>query len=201
MATMSDFHELSDALRERCREIRRAAPGLLRADGDGPRADVASLDRASAVLAATLAQLDAAADELRARQDELFAARTEMDAQGQFYRELFDLAPAVCLVTTPEARITHVNVAATSLFGRPVNALVGRPLEGFVDGHERAAFRAAVARARAARSVEEWPILLLCRGPAPLDCRVRVSARRDGARVRSLQWIVTEDAGSGGDLL
>ena len=35
--------------------------------------------------------------------------RAELEAERRFYRELFDLAPAACLVTTPEGRITHAN--------------------------------------------------------------------------------------------
>ena len=149
----------------------------------------------------TLDDLGAAAEKLQVQSDELFEARVELELQGRFYRELFDLAPAVCLVTTPDARITHANVAATYLFGRPANALVGRRLATLVDPDELGAFDEALARALAAPSVEEWPMRLRCRGAEATECRLRVSARREGGAVRTLHWIITEDGAADADLL
>jgi PAS domain S-box-containing protein len=151
------------------------------------------------MLEASLEDLGAAAEELQVQNDALFAARVEMEAQGQFYRELFDLAPAVCLVSTPGAEITHANHAASCFFGRPVNALVGRFIVTLVDHPDRSAFRASLARALATADAVEWPSRLLCRGTA-IECRVRVAARWDGDQLRALQWIITE-AGGGDDLL
>ena len=201
MSTISHFQEFSDSLRERYREMRRTAPGLLRDAGhDLPPRAQASLFQASSLLEATLEDLGAAAEELQVQNDALFAAKVEMEAQGQFYRELFDLAPAVCLVTTTDAQITHANLAATYFFGRPSNSLVGRLLISFVAQPERAAFRSARVRARDSVLVGEWPNRLLCRDGA-VDCRVRVSGRRDGPRLHSLQWIITEGGGTDEDLL
>jgi PAS domain S-box-containing protein len=201
MSTSSDFQEFSDSLRERYRAMQRAAPGLLReAAQDLPPRLQASLYEASSLFEATLEDLGAAAEELQVQNDALFAARVEMEAQGQFYRELFDLAPAVCLVTTPEARITHANRVATYFFGRAANALVGRFLITFVAQSERLAFRTGLTRAQTAESAEEWPNRLLSRGTA-VACRVRVAARRAAGRTRALQWIITEGSGPDDDLL
>ncbi len=202
MPNIAGFRDFSESLRERYEEIRRAAPEILRAaERSLPPGARPSLDEASSMLQATLDDLGAAAEELRVQNDALFAAHTEMEAQGQFYRELFDLAPAACLVTSPDAQITHANVAATYLLGRPANALVGRLLVGFVDQPERGAFRAALARVLVTSLVEEWPIRLLSRGASAVDCRMRVSARREGGRVHALQWIITEEGDSDADLL
>jgi PAS domain S-box-containing protein len=201
MSTLPNFQEFSETLRERYREMQRTAPGLLGAAGrDLPPGAQASICQASSMLEATLADLGAAADVLQQQNDALFEARTQMEGQGRFYRELFDLAPAASLVTTPEGQITHANHAALHLFGRPANALVGRLLIHLVAQSERAAFRSALVRALDTIAVEEWPNRLLCRGNE-VDCRVRVSARREGERIGALQWIITEDGGSDGDLL
>jgi PAS domain-containing protein len=202
MSTISDFQEFSDSLRARYREMRHAAPRVLRAaEEDLPPHSRATLFEASSMLESTLEDLGAAAEELQTQNDALFAARIEVEAQGQFYRDLFELAPAVCLVTTPEGQITHANLAATYQFGRPTNALVGRFLISFVDQGERGAFRTGLTRAQRAPAVEEWPIRLVCRGAAAVNSRVRVSAQREGERVRALQWIITEDGAGDSDLL
>ena len=202
MSTISDFQEFADSLRERYREMRRDSTGLLRAAAGGrPPAAADPLYRVAAMFESTLDELDAAADVLQEQNEALFAARVEMEAEGRLYRELFDLAPAACLVTTGDAQITHANQAATSLFGRPSNALVGRLMVSFVDAGERGAFRSALTRARTAPSVETVPIRIVGHGAWTTDCRVRVSARREGDRVRALQWVIAEDGSSDGDLL
>jgi PAS domain-containing protein len=202
MSTIYEFHEFAEALRERYQEVRRAAPAILHpAAGDSSPAAADSLCRASRLFEATLHDLGAAAEELQEQNDALFEARTELEAQGRFYRELFDLAPAACLVTTRAGRITHANHAATYLLGHPLNALVGKLMVQFVVPEERSAFRSALVRVHDAPSVEEFPIRLACRGAPAVDCRVRVSGRREGHHVRSLQWMVTEDGSSDDDLL
>jgi PAS domain-containing protein len=202
MSTASDFHDFAESLRARHEEMRRAAPGaLLAVERELSPPARQSLVRASALLESTLDDLGAAADELQSQNEALFAARAEMDAQGRFYRELFDLAPAALLVTTAEARITHVNHAATTLFGRSANALVGRPLVGLVDADERAAFRDSLSRAVAGPLVEEWPMRLLRHGAPAAECRLRVSARLEAGVVRALQWIVVEHGDGDDDLL
>jgi PAS domain-containing protein len=202
MSTAPDFQDFAESLRARREEMRRAAPDALLAVGRelSPPAR-ATLVRASALLESTLDDLGAAADELESQNEALFAARAEMDAQGRFYRELFDLAPAALLVTTAEARITHVNHAATALFGRSANALVGRPLVGLVDAVEREAFRDSLARAIAGPLVEEWPMRLLRHGAPAAECRLRVSARLEAGVVHALQWIVVESGDADVDLL
>ena len=202
MSTTHEFEEFVDALRERCHEVRRNAPALIRDAGRELSSGAAEkLYRAAVAFDATLDDLDAAAQELHEQHEALFAARLEMEAQGQFYRELFDLAPAACLVTTPDAKITHANLAATYLFGCPLNALVGRLMVGFVALPERGAFRAALARALEAPCIEDFPLRFTFRGAAGVECRVRVSARREHGLVQSLQWMITEDGSADDDLL
>lgn len=202
MRTISEFQRFSDSLREQSEEMRRAAPRLLEGAGDElPPNARASLVRASSMLESTLVSLEAAAEEMQVQNDALFDAHVEMESEGQFYRQLFDLAPAACLVTSPEAQITHANVAATCLFGRPTNALVGRLLVGLVELPERGAFRAGLARTLAGSPLEEWPIRFRSVTGRSIDCRVRVSARRDGARARTLHWMISEDGAADDDLL
>lgn len=202
MSTVSDFQDFADSLRARQDEVKRAAPDALRAAARELSVPArATFLRASALLESTVDDLGAAADELQSQNEALFAARAELDAQGRFYRELFDLAPAALLVTTAGARITHVNRAATALFGRSANTLVGRPLEGLVDASEREAFREALSRAVAGPLVEEWPMRLLRHGAPAAECRLRVSARVEGGAVCTLQWIVVEQGSADVDFL
>ena len=156
----------------------------------------AHLAHASKLLDDAVAALADAEDELRRQNDAYVAATTELDASAAVYRDLFDSAPAAFVVTTPDARVTHANRAASMLLLRPMNALVGRELASFVSLDEQPVFRVALARSRDSRFIEEWPIRFAPTGGPSVDCRVRTTATRSrtGTLV-ALSWIITDALG------
>jgi PAS domain S-box-containing protein len=147
-------------------------------------------------LSGTLSTLDTAAEELRVQNEELFAARTELEGASALFRDLFDLAPTVYLVTTVETRILHANEEACEFFGVNKNAIAGKPLMCFVALEARPAFRTSVLRARETNTVCSWLTALSSRGrQGQMSCRLRVrSARAFGVQARrALFWTITED--------
>ncbi len=182
MPTISDYAEYADALRSRRHSAEEAAPGAA-----GVRAAAAGL------LHALLDELGNAEAELRAQNDDLLQAQLAQDGREARWRALFELAPTAYLVTTLEACVLQANAAACALLRRPVNALVGQPMACLVALGERGAFRIGLDRAARSRLVEEWPMLMLPREAAKVDCRLRVSRLPDGERGEGLLgWLITE---------
>jgi PAS domain-containing protein len=185
------LRERRERLAERARRPRGVALGSM-----GPNRGRRALDAdAGHLLESALGDLSDAEEELRAQNEALFEARTQLDAGAALHRSLFDLAPVAYLLTDLAAVVLRANVAACALLRVRVNAIVGAPLDGFVEPGERAVFRAALARSATAEGVEEWPLCLVPRHAAPIDCRVRVRRLRvPDAAAPSLAWIITEPA-------
>ena len=190
----SDFAEFTDDLHARRSAVSAGAPGALAAlDASVAPTQRPLLEQTSRLLDDAVNALVDAEDELRSQNEALFAASTELEASAAVYREFFDAAPAAYFVTTPDARVTHANRAASVLLRRATNALVGKPLACFVALDERSAFRTALARTCDSRLVEEWPIRLTPLGAEPVECRVRTSATRTRAgAVVALSWIIVD---------
>lgn len=201
---------------EECGERRRRAEmlhqPLLRALGLAAHdragcsdATRATMHATSDLLSDTFAELGEVEEELRMQNEALFAARFELEQEQQVFRDLFDLAPTASLVTTETGRILRLNQAALDLFARPTNALVGKPLAAYVALGDRPAFRTALCRSLRSPRVETWPVRLLPKHGAPIDCRVRTRVLHplppgasapnapDAPPDPALYWVVTEE--------
>ena len=176
MHRVTQYAGFVEHLAEQRRDAAETAPPLLRQIGEALPPNAAGLLQQTArLLSDTLSSLADAESELQARHDDLLAAQLGLEAQRQLYRELFEYAPLPYLLSDAHGVIRHVNWAVTSLLGRPVNALVGKPLAAYVALEERGAFRAGLARAMAGDAVEEWPVRLDCRAGRVPPCPPRAA--------------------------
>jgi len=78
----------------------------------------------------------------------------------EYFRELFELAPAAYIVTDPELVIQDANTAAQRLFRKHLEDLVGKPLVLFIEAGERAVFRSMAAESFIARKQLVQPVSL-----------------------------------------
>lgn len=135
----------------------------------------------------SLRDLDDAVDRLLAYSDTLVEQRER-------YRSLFHDAPMVSLVTDVEGVILEANVAATELFQRPLDGLVGEPLSRLVRHGSRAPFDAWLPASEEGTTQLE----LRCAIEGSASFTVAASVARGGENgTSSLHWIlhdVTERA-------
>ena len=194
---VSEFAEFADALEGQRVQSERVVRLALRRAGD--HSSTVVLDELNAVARAidgTLGNLDRAAEELRTQNEALFAARVELESASAVFLDLFELAPAAYMVTTPDTRVVYANRAACTLLGRQKNALAGKPLICHVPLEDRAAFRAAVIRSGSDTAVSEWSATVF-----PIDAATKIACRMRirpvsslGAHMRrALFWIITEE--------
>ncbi|MBA4393658.1 MAG: hypothetical protein C0407_08915, partial [Desulfobacca sp.] len=81
----------------------------------------------------TLEEFEKSLEELNTTWEELAASRLIIEAERQRYQDLFNFAPDVYLVTTPEGIIREANLAAAFQLGLNQNAMIGKPLALFLD--------------------------------------------------------------------
>jgi PAS domain S-box-containing protein len=199
----TQYAEFAERLGEHKRAVAAVALPLLRQVGDAlPESALGALQQTSDALAATLEELGAAEAELLAQNEDLFAARTELEVQGELYRSFFDLAPVAYVVSDAHGTIRHLNRAATRLFGRPVNGLVGKPLAVYIDPDDRDAFRTGLTRAVRDGGAERWPVRVDGRASGLVEVEVLAHAIPAAPGGRSLiYWMLIPSFGGDADLL
>ncbi|MGD1941149.1 MAG: PAS domain-containing protein [Leptolyngbyaceae cyanobacterium] len=84
-----------------------------------------------------LEELHTADEEIRQQNIELSATRLTIEEERQRYRALFELAPDAYLVTDHQGLIHRVNRAATALFSKSRDVLIGKPLVVLIDAADR----------------------------------------------------------------
>jgi PAS domain S-box-containing protein len=120
---------------------------------------------------------------------EALEKRLEREAsERQRLADFFHFAPEPYVVTNAEGIIQEANVAAASLLGVRVEAVVGKPLATFFAVGARAGFRSQLRRlATAECESARWQTRLRTRTQATLPAEVGVRAIRDPA-ARGLCW-------------
>lgn len=86
-----------------------------------------------AQLLAALQDLSTAEEELRAQHESIVEAQRELEIQRVRYRALFEGAPDPYVVTDEHGTIEEANDALARLLGVPVENLVGKSLDSFID--------------------------------------------------------------------
>ena len=105
-------------------------------------------DEAEATLGTTIEELTVAGEEIRRQHEELIQTRDALERERHRYRELFELAPDLYLVTDLLGLIREANAAAIEMLNLQANFLVGKPLVTFIPEEGRPAFRSELARIR-----------------------------------------------------
>jgi PAS domain S-box-containing protein len=140
-------------------------------------------------LSAALEQLQLTALEIRHQNSELAATRDALDIERSRYRELFDLAPDPYLITDQNGHITDANHAAGEMLNLEPRVLIGKPLQVFIPGPERAAFGVRVTQAQQSQTPIAWRMRLSTRAGSLVDVAATVGSVIDhqGA-VTGLRW-------------
>src|SRR5688500_12859586 len=199
MPDIEEFAAFADQLdgnREQSEQVVRLALSRVTAT-ERRRRTVLALNAAAAAVDGTFADLDRAVEELRVQNEALLHARVEVEESSAIYRDFFERAPFAYVITNTATHITYANDAACTLFRRPKNALVRKPLACFVPLRERDIFREAVLRSCTTAGVTSWPIGLVPTGASQVVmCRVQVGlveGRNPGAPP-ALYWYIAEES-------
>jgi two-component system, LuxR family, sensor kinase FixL len=172
----------------------------------GPRDPAAARDRPNGPAgggpaSAPPPDLAAAADDLGAREEALRRRVKELEERSQEaqagmarYRELFEFAPDCYLVTDLAANILEANHAATVLFGRPREFLVGKPLPFLLPREARPDFYARLARLRREPDwVAAWEVPLPSLRDTPRHAALTATGVGDaGGRPAGLRWLIRD---------
>lgn len=100
-------------------------------------------------------ELQVAIEELQQQNQELLRLQTQLSAERDRYREVFESAPDIYLITNLDGIIQEANRAAASFLNVAQRFLLGKPLVTFISPEHRLAFRQKLLQiSQAGRSQE-----------------------------------------------
>jgi PAS domain-containing protein len=130
-----------------------------RTDAQDPRAsastalgvlhDLASSPETAADALALLHELQVHQVELDLQAEELRSTRAELEAALTRQTQIYDCAPVGCFTLDRLGVLCELNLAGARLLGGEREALLGRPLDGFLAPAARPALQSMLARAAA----------------------------------------------------
>jgi PAS domain S-box-containing protein len=136
-------------------------------------------------------ELRTAEEELRAQNEALMASTTELQAERERYRELFNVAPDCYLVTDPQGVIREANRAAAALFGRAVRFFGGKPLRVLVHPDHRRRFDRLILRLQEGEAARGEPIVVQRREGAPVPVAVHAHITRGAhGQIGGVLWLL-----------
>ena len=150
-------------------------------------------DELEAALGTTMEELTVAGEELRHQNEELVRARDALERERHRYRELFEMAPDIYLVTDLHGVILEANAAATEMLNLRAGFLVGKPLVAFVPEEGRPAFRSELVQVQAADGRDRLRLRLRPRRGEVFHADASVAVIRDwrGAST-GLRWLIRD---------
>ena len=122
--------------------------------------------------------------ELDLQEDELRRSRVEVEAALARSNQLYDGAPVGLFTVERNTALVELNLTGARLLGGKPEALLGRPLAGFLTPSGAEALHALLARVADGLAAPACPLELTARDGAPL--RVYASASADPAGPRFL---------------
>jgi PAS domain S-box-containing protein len=138
-------------------------------------------------------ELQVAIEELEQQNQELVRLQTQVSAERDRYRELFDSAPDVYLITSLDGIIQEANRAAISFLNVAQRFLLGKPLFTFIPPEHRLTFRQKLLEISQTGRSQNWELLLQLReaGSFPVTATVStVVSSRD--KPACLQWVIRQ---------
>jgi PAS domain S-box-containing protein len=130
--------------------------------------------------------------ELEMQSEELWQSRAEAEAGLEHYTELYDFAPVGYLILGRDGAIRKVNLAGADLLGVERARLVGRRLGVFVDGSDKAGFKAFLEKVFASQAKEVCEVALLNEGEGPLNVHISATISQDEQECRLMMVDITE---------
>ena len=144
-------------------------------------------------LAITSEELQVAVEELSQQAEELANTRSQVEAERQRYKDLFDFMPNAYLVTDTNGKIQEANRAAATMLNVAQCYLIDKLLINFIPIQGRRVFRAKLERLNSCDWVQEFSLLLEPRNGELIDAAMTVApVRNSQCRLVNLRWIVRD---------
>ncbi|WGV26598.1 helix-turn-helix domain-containing protein [Halotia branconii] len=135
--------------------------------------------------------LQLAAEELYQQNEELVQTRNLLEAERQYYQDLFEFAPDGYLVTNAEGIIREVNLSAAKLLNISRQSLIGKPMSNFVLFQERHCFRSELNQLSQSDRRRELVVRFRQGHGDFFTAALTVTAfRNQHGRVSSLRWLL-----------
>jgi PAS domain S-box-containing protein len=144
-------------------------------------------------------EIEVAIEQMASQAEELALVQTRLEAERQYYKDLFDLLPEAYLVTDGRGTIVQANPAAAELLGiETPRFLRGKPVEIFLSGRERREFPGKLLQLGNGERGRKWTISLQPRQGETLEVEARVYPCRGmtGEEV-NLHWSLRRSPYSG----
>lgn len=145
--------------------------------------ELASSPDTAADALALLHELQVHQVELELQAEELRSSRTELETDLKRQRQLHDFAPAGLLTLDADTLIHDINLTGAGLLGAAREALLGRPLAGFLAAPSAHALQAMVERVAGGSRAEAGALQLAGPAGTPVVVQARASADPAGGRV------------------
>lgn len=138
-------------------------------------------------------ELQVAAEELFQQTEALATIQSQVEAERQRYRDLFDFMPNAYIVTDVEGKIQEANQAAARMFNIQQSYLVDKLLISFIPAQWRRAFRTQLLHLQSSERVQELSLPLQPRHSDIFDAALTVApVRGSQSHVVGLRWIVRD---------
>lgn len=136
-------------------------------------------------------ELQVAIEELQQQNQELLRLQKQFLAERDRYRELFETAPDVYLITNFEGIILEANRAAASLLNVAQRFLVGKPLFTFIPSEHRLAFRQKLLQIQQAERSQDCELPIQPRESDSFTVTATISTvTSSGDELCCLQWLI-----------
>lgn len=144
-------------------------------------------------LAISSEELQVAAEEVSQQAEELATTRSQVEAERQRYKDLFDFMPNAYLVTDTNGKIQEANRAAATMLNVDQCYLMGKLLINFIPIQGRRVFRSKLERLNSCDWVQEFSECLQSRNGELFDAILTVApVRNSQGSLVSLRWIVRD---------
>ncbi len=120
-------------------------------------------------------ELQVAVEEIFQQTEELAVTRSQVEAERQRYKDLFDFMPIAYLVTDEQGKIIEANRAAAKLLNVEQRFLDNKLLVNFIPTAGRKAFRSKLTKLHPLIKLQEWTLRLQPRYCEVLDVAVTIA--------------------------
>ncbi|MBW4491254.1 MAG: helix-turn-helix domain-containing protein [Trichocoleus desertorum ATA4-8-CV12] len=136
-------------------------------------------------------ELQVAIEELQQQNQELLRLQNQLSAERDRYREIFESAPDIYLITSFDGIIQEANRAAASLLNVAQRFLVGKPLFSFIPSEHRLAFRQKLLQIQQVARSQECKLTIQPREADGFIVTATVSiVTSPGDELCCLQWLI-----------
>ncbi len=143
-----------------------------------------------------LEELRTAEEELRGQQEELLFAQTQLEAERERYRDLFENAPDAYIVTDSRGMIREANRATARLLGISHRYLQGKPLFHYFETTDLRAIRENIRDLWHTHAAREFLARLSPRGAPAFHVSITIAAitqpQAIGEQCSGIRWLIRD---------